>query len=416
MKHAGPDTLAMLAPLLQQLRGLPVLCERRPGVFYVGSRAYLHFHDDPAGIFADLKPQLIEYQRFRVSTRAEQASFVALVRRSLATHAAQRRRDGRTLPRRRRGSGCARLGVLICLGLCTAHTARAQSLAPRAYVITPVDANAIIVQDTYLDGSLQFNGAVPITGAHADVNVPALSYYHAFGVLGRSANVTAVVPYGIGDFEGTVIDAPKSAHRSGFLDSAVRVSVNLIGGPAMEPQEFQKWRQDVLLGASLTVTAPTGQYDETRLINWGSNRWAFKPELGYSERWGNWLVDFYAGGWFYTKDSEFFSHNQFFPGTQYQTENDVGAIEGHISYDFAQRLWVSLDANYWWGGATSLNGVENPSTNQKSSRVGLTASVPLTKRQSIKFAVSDGAYIRYGGNYKEISVAWQYGWIGWKFH
>jgi hypothetical protein len=328
-----------------------------------------------------------------------------------------RPRAGRRPPRRRsHGGGITGLAMLAALGWCAPQPAPAQSLAPRAYVITPVDANAIIAQDTYLDGSLQFNGAVPITGAHADVNVPSLAYYHSFAVLGRSANVTAVVPYGIGDFEGTVIEAPRSAHRAGFLDSSLRISVNLLGGPAMDATDFQKWRQDTLLGMSLTVTAPTGQYDETRLINFGSNRWGFKPELGYSGRFGNWVLDLYAGGWFYTTDQEFFSHNRFFPGTQYQNENDVGVLEAHISYDFAQRLWVSLDANYWWGGATSLNGVENPVTNQQSSRVGVTASIPLTKRQSLKFAVSDGTYIRYGGNYKEVAVAWQYGWIGWKFH
>ena len=314
------------------------------------------------------------------------------------------------------GRRCASLVMLAAVGWCASQPALGQSLVPRAYVITPVNTNAIIVQDSQLDGSLEFNGAVPITGAHADVNVSSLAYYHSFGVFGRLANVTAVVPYGIGDYDGTVREAPRSAHRSGSLDSAVRIAVNLLGGPAMDAAEFQKWRQDVLLGVSLTVSAPTGQYDETRLINWGSNRWGFKPEFGYSERWANWVLDLYAGGWFYTKNEEFFSHNRFFPGTQYQTQSDVGAIEAHISYDFAQRLWVSLDANYWWGGATSLNGVENPVTNQESSRVGVTASFPLTKRQSLKFSYSEGAIVRYGGNYKEVAVAWQYGWIGRRFH
>jgi hypothetical protein len=100
---------------------------------------------------------------------------------------------------------------------------------------------------------------------------------------------------------------------------------------------------------------------------------------------------------------------------QYQTENTVEEAETHLSYDFKPRLWVSLDANFWRGGATSLNGVENPVTNQKSSRVGVTASIPLTAHQSIKLSLSDGAYVRYGGNFKSISVAWQYGWVGWKF-
>jgi hypothetical protein len=219
------------------------------------------------------------------------------------------------------------------------------------------------------------------------------------------------VPYGVGDFKGIVAEVPKNAHRSGFLDSFVRFSVNLIGGPAMEPAEFAKWRQKALLGVSLRIVAPTGQYDPTRLINWGSNRWAFRPEIGYSQRLGNWVLDGYGGATFFTKNPEFFSHNVYFPGVRSQSEKLVGGVEAHISYDFKPRLWISLDGNFWRGGATSLNGVENPATNQKSSRVGITASVPLTRHQSIKMNYSEGAYVQYGGNYKNISLAWQYGWI-----
>jgi hypothetical protein len=301
---------------------------------------------------------------------------------------------------------------LLCLAaLSSIHPAVAQDLTPRAYLIAPVGSNAATVAYSHLDGELEFNGAVPITGATANVNVTALSYYRSLDFFGRTANVAVVVPYGVGNFKGTVIETPTNAYRSGLLDSFARFSVNLIGGPAMEPAEFAKWQQRTLLGASLQIVAPTGQYDPTRLINWGSNRWAFKPELGYSERWGNWLVDAYVGATFFTKNPEFFSHNSYFPGVQSQTENPVGSVEAHVSYDFARRLWISLDANFWRGGATSLNGVENPVTNQKSSRVGVTGSLPITRHQSLKISASDGAYVRFGGNYTTVSLAWQYGWI-----
>ena len=58
----------------------------------------------------------------------------------------------------------------------------------------------------------------------------------------------------------------------------------------------------------------------------------------------------------------------------------------------------------------------NPATNQKSSRVGLTVSVPFTPHQSVKISYSDGAYVRYGGNYQSVTLAWQFAWIGWRFH
>jgi hypothetical protein len=116
----------------------------------------------------------------------------------------------------------------------------------------------------------------------------------------------------------------------------------------MQPAEFVKWRQTILLGASLTIVTPTGQYDPTRVINWGSNRWGFKPEIGYSQRWDHWVLDGYGGVWFFTTNPEFY------PGQNSRAQKPVSAFEAHLSYDFRPRVWVSLDANYWWGGETSV--------------------------------------------------------------
>jgi hypothetical protein len=302
--------------------------------------------------------------------------------------------------------------MMVGITLGRAQLASGQELTPRAYVIAPTGFNAIDAGYAHLEGGLQFDGAVPITGAQASSSVIALGYYHSFSLLGRTANVAVGAPYGFGDFEGTVTGVPKSAHRTGFLDSFYRLSVNLIGGPAMEPREFARWRQDVLLGVSLKIVAPTGQYDPTLLVNWGSNRWAFKPEIGYSQRFGRWVVDAYGAVWFFTRNNEYFSQNTYFPGTRWQSESPVTAFEGHVSYDAGRRLWISLDANYWSGGEVTVNGAPNTASYQRSSRVGVTASVPVTAHQSIKVSYSDGAYIRYGTNFRTISLTWQYAWLG----
>lgn len=311
--------------------------------------------------------------------------------------------------------GANRWFVVVCFACCFTHPARAQDLSPRAYVITPVGTNVVVLSDSRFRGSLTFNASVPITGAQADINVPVVSYYHTLDFLGRTASLTLVQPYGVGDFQGTIAEVPRETHRSGLFDLSARFAVNLIGGPAMEPAEFSKWHQSVLFGTSLTVTAPTGQYDPMLLVNLGNNRWSFKWELGYSERWGNWILDGYGSVTYFTTNPEYFSNNMYYPGLRSQYEQPVGQIETHLSYDFQPRLWISLDANFWWGGATDINGIENRLTNQKNSRVGMTASVPLTAHQSIKVSFSDGAYVSYGGNYRSVSLAWQYTWNGWRF-
>ena len=214
------------------------------------------------------------------------------------------------------------------------------------------------------------------------------------------------------NFHGTVAGAEASAYRSGLLDAVFRFSVNLKGAPAMTPGEYGKWRQKTLVGFSVKVVAPTGQYDPTKLLNWGANRWAFRPELGLSRRWGHWVLDAYGGVWFYTTNPEYFSHNASVPGTQTHSQEPVVAFETHLSYDVRSRFWVSLDGNFWTGGRTSLNGVENPATTQKSSRVGVSASFPLTRHQSVKASYANGAYVRFGGDFQVVSLAWQYSWIG----
>ncbi len=297
----------------------------------------------------------------------------------------------------------------VCISPCSA-----QDLAPRAYLITPMHSNAINLTYSFFTGGLSFNGALPISGATGTYSVPIFSYYHSFSFFGRSANITAWLPYGVGTFQGSVLGTGQEVYRSGLLDSGVRFSVNLKGGPAMPISDFVKWKQKTVLGASLKVTAPSGQYDSTRLVNWGTNRWAFKPELGYSQRFGQkWMLDGYAGVWFFTTNQESVS----IPKPQPQTQSPIGSFEGHLSYDVKNYrgktpLWISLDGNFWFGGTTSLGGISNSATRQIASRIGGTAAIPLNRHQVVKASFSTGSYVRFGGNYQNVSVSWQYAWLG----
>ena len=127
----------------------------------------------------------------------------------------------------------------------------------------------------------------------------------------------------------------------------------------MTPPEFVKWKQKVPLGVSLKIIAPTGQYDPTKLVNFGINRWAFKPEFGYSQRWGNWVLDAYGGAWFYTTNPTFDTGL----GSKPQTEDPIGSLEGHLSRDFKPGTWASLDGNF-------LSGIQRLATKQVGSRIG----------------------------------------------
>jgi hypothetical protein len=147
--------------------------------------------------------------------------------------------------------------LLLSAGLC-----HAQSLTPRAYIITPSHSNAITMSYSFSDGSTLLDPSLPITDAKSKFSAPVISYYHSLNFFGRSANVAALVPYVIGDFSGNLLGNFASTHRSGLGDLAFRFSVNLKGGPAMSGKEFRSWHQKTLVGVSLLVTAPTGQYSK----------------------------------------------------------------------------------------------------------------------------------------------------------
>jgi hypothetical protein len=157
--------------------------------------------------------------------------------------------------------------VLSAALLLGAQQLRAQDLRPRAYVITPEHSNAVILGDAFNNGSIFFGTVLPITNASGRYSVPNISYYHSLNFFKRSANFTATLPYVVGNFQGEVKGSQQSIYRSGLADSVFRFSVNLLGGPAMPPKDFAKWKQKTILGASIQVVAPTGQYYSSHLIN-----------------------------------------------------------------------------------------------------------------------------------------------------
>src|ERR1700751_2241882 len=181
-----------------------------------------------------------------------------------------------------------RAAVTCCVG---ALAVCAQDLVPRAYVVAPVGANAITVSTSYFDGPVSTDPSLPVTDFTARFAVNALSYSRSLNFFWRSANLVGSIPYGVGHFRGQAAGVEAHAYRSGLVDSRLRFSVNLRGGPAMRLRDFARWREKFVIGRSFTVIVPTGQYDPVRLINLGLNRWGFKPELGVSRRWGPWALD-----------------------------------------------------------------------------------------------------------------------------
>jgi len=292
-------------------------------------------------------------------------------------------------------------GVLCCA--CCASAAWSQELEPRSYSPAPVGLNFAIGGLVRSTGEVLTDPSVPIQDIEAKLNVAVAGYGHTFGILGHQASVLMVAPYVWGDISGNVFEQSRSVTRSGLGDVKLRLAANLIGGEALNVGEFMKRTPRTTLGASLSISAPTGQYDPTKLINIGTNRWAFKPEIGLTIPQGRWMFDAFAGVWLFTDNDEFF-------GGADRSQDPMPTFQAHVSYTIRPRAWVALDGTYYFGGETSLNGVAT-NDRKENSRVGLTLSLPVGKSHSLKFNYSKGATARLGSNFTTYGVAWQYSWF-----
>lgn len=292
--------------------------------------------------------------------------------------------------------------LFLCLAGATSGL-HAQDLEPRAYAPNPIGANFLALAIVNSTGEVLLDPALPLSDVQADLNSGALGYVHTFGLFDRSANAALALPYVRGDVAGNVGEERREVWRSGLGDVRLRLSMNLIGGPALTPAEFAQREPQWTLGTSLTIVAPSGQYMPDKLVNIGSNRWSFKPELGVSFPMGHWTLEAYAGLWLFTDNDNFF-------GGSLREQDPVKSFQAHVAYTFRPRLWLAFNANYYTGGRTIVDGTPGGEI-LANSRIGLTLSIPGGARQSWKFNWSEGLTTRLGGDFRTIGVSWQYLWF-----
>lgn len=297
----------------------------------------------------------------------------------------------------------SKLTLSLALTAVFASVASAQEMEPRAYSRAPVGTQYVVVSYAYSSGDVLTDATLPLRDVSVKFSAMSLAYGRTFGLAGRQANVGAFVPYIRGSAGGSVFEQLHQVTRSGLGDVRLRFSTNLVGGPALSPKEFAAYKPRTLVGASLTVVAPTGQYDPRRLVNLGSNRWAFKPELGVSKPFGRWTLELAGGVWM------FGANNNFFGGSR-REQKPLTSLQTHVVYTLRPRMWLAAGATYFNGGRTVVDGVVK-SDAQNNSRVGATFSYPLNKRQSLKVAWARGLTARFGGDLSSVAAGWQYTWL-----
>ena len=312
------------------------------------------------------------------------------------------------LPRPRRVSRipplCARAALLagLCMGLLSG--ARAQDIEPRAFANAPIGINFLIGGYAFTRGALATDTAVPVTDARFTTSNAVLGYVRVLDLGGQSAKFDVMVPYSWLSGSAKLDGEPLERMVDGFGDPRFRLSVNLYGAPALTLKEFAKYQQDLIVGASLQVSAPLGQYDNSRVVNLGTNRWFFKPEIGVSKALGPWTLELAGAVTLFTDNPDFFKDRT-------RSQEPLYSLQGHLIYAFRSGIWASFDATYFTGGRTTLGDRLNDDL-QRNWRLGTSLSLPLDIRNSIKLYASSGVSARTGNNFDLLGIAWQYRWGG----
>jgi hypothetical protein len=293
------------------------------------------------------------------------------------------------------------LAVCVLSGLLWSHPAASQELTPRFYWPTPNGTQVGVIGYVFATGNVYYDPSVPLYGVNSDVNIVQLGYLRTFSVWGRTANAIVELPYESSTSNGLIGDIPAEGDAFGFGDLGVTFAINLLGAPTMTPAEFQALRQDPhpILGASLKLIAPIGQYNSDKLLNVGGNRWALKAELGtVIPLRPKWLLELEAGVWFLGDDDEFVVGER--------KQEPIIGLELHMVKRFKPGFWASLDINYFAGGRQTIGGNEL-ADDQRNSRIGGTVVVPFKGRHAIKVGYATGLFTEFGTDFDQYLVSYQ---------
>ena len=276
----------------------------------------------------------------------------------------------------------------------------AQDLEPRAYSNSPTGLKFLIAGYAFAEGSVLTDPSLPLENVNNNSHAGIFAYASTLNVLGQSAKFDVIVPYVSLAAEGVALGLPRERYVTGFADPAFRFSMNFIGAPALTAAEFKDYRQDLIFGASLRVTAPLGQYNSDKLVNIGTHRWSLKPEIGVSKAIGPWTVEFTPSVTFYSDNTDFF-------GGQTREVSPLVSLQAGVSYTFAPSCWLAVNAGYFVGGRTTVDDLENDDE-QEGARFGATLALPVNHYHSVKFYGIVGYNANRDHDFKAVGIAWQY--------
>ena len=278
----------------------------------------------------------------------------------------------------------------------------AQELDPRSYIDLPTGQNFFGALYVYTEGDIYTSPDIPVENLTLEIDGPAFAYARTFELFGNSSKIDIVGGQACSYGEAVYLGEDVSRKYCGMTDTRVRLNYNFYGAKAKTMSEFVKHPKGVVVGASLQVSAPTGQYDDQYILNIGANRWFFKPEIGASMPFGAWELDL-------SISAKIFTDNNDLQGNKTFAQDPIYNVQSHLIYDFGPGHWISLNGNYFWGGDTFVDG-EQTANKEANYRAGITYSKAINSQHSFKLLANKGITTNRGNDSVVYAIAWAYRW------
>lgn len=282
--------------------------------------------------------------------------------------------------------------------------ATAQELEPRRYSNVPVGVNFVAFGYAYSQGNIFFDPNLPIEDADAKIHAAFARYIRTFSLFGLSSKIKLDLPWASGHWEGTVDGVFRTRSATGVGDARIGIETLFSGAPALRKSEFGTYSQRTIFGASLDVIMPTGEYDPSRLVNLGGNRWILNPEIGFSHKFEKWVMEVGLAGGIFGDNTDYF-------GGSTLEQDPLYAVKASFIRAFRPGLWLAISVAYGDGGTTTVDGIEKEDR-QSNTRAGITFSYLIRPNQGLLVSLLSGYTFRAGPDFDTIAVGYQYSWGG----
>jgi hypothetical protein len=294
--------------------------------------------------------------------------------------------------------------LAAALALLISGAAAAQELEPRRYANTPVGMNFLGFGYLHARGNLLLDPAVAIDDVDANVHIFVLRYVRSLALFGKNARLSVGVPTTLGDWQAVVEDELLRREIVGVGDVAVALDYNFVGAPALKASEFGSYDKKTVVGATLQVRIPVGQYDRERALNLGTNRWTFVPQVGASRVLGRWTVEAIAKLWLFTANNDFWDGNRL-------EQRPLASFQVHGIYTVRPGFWIAAGVGLANGGRSFING-EKRDTLQRNSRFGVVVAYPLSARQGVALTFGRSITTSSGTSSSNVGISYQLAWGG----